>query len=248
MSITVGPAVIQPRQRTRITGRQLALGVGAGIGLAAAAAMTTAAIARGVAPGWAHAEWFTVLIVAEAYAAIVGGLLIAVRGRAGAVRFLALRRPDAMQVASALAVAVAAAAAGLAVSLAFSPLSGGPAMTMEAIVRDASDEARMPAATPLVWALILVRVLALTGTAEEMMFRGALYGWLRSRFSVPATIAVTGALFALEHSYYPILLPLVLAFGLAAGWVRHRSHTIVTTIAMHVMVDFAMFLAAVVLA
>jgi len=195
MSTVVAPAAIAPCHRTRITGRELAAGVGTGLGLAVAAAMATSLIARAAAPRWAHTEGLTVLIVAEVYLAVIAGLLIAVRGRAGAARLLALRRPQARHVRLALALAVAATAAGLAVSLAFSPLSGGPVATLQAIVRDASDEARMPAATPLVWALILIRILALTGTAEEMLFRGALYGWLRSRFSVPATIALTTGLF-----------------------------------------------------
>jgi hypothetical protein len=106
----------------------------------------------------------------------------------------------------------------------------------------------MPTATPLVWALIVIRLVALTGTAEELLFRGALYGWLRRRLSVPATIAATTALFALEHAYYPVLLPVVTATGLAAGWVRHRTHSTATTIPMHVAGDLAVFLAAVWLA
>lgn len=248
MSTVVPPAAIAPRHRTRITGRDLALGIGTGLGLAVATAIATSLIARAAAPRWAHTEGLTVLIVAEVYLMVIAGLLIAVRSRAGAARLLALRRPRARHVWSALALAVAATAAGLAVSLAFSPLSGGPAATLHAIVRDTSDEAKMPTATPLVWALILIRILALTGTAEEMLFRGALHGWLRRRFSAPATIALTTTLFALEHSYYPILLPPVVIYGVALGWLRHRSHTITTTIVMHVTVDFAAFLAAVVLA
>ena len=65
--------------------------------------------------------------------------------------------------------------------MAFSPLSGGPVATLEAIVRAGSDESRMAAATPLVWALIVIGVAALSGVAEELLFRGALYGWLRRR-------------------------------------------------------------------
>jgi membrane protease YdiL (CAAX protease family) len=165
-----------------------------------------------------------------------------------AARLLALRKPSARQVGSALAWAIAAAVAGLAVSLVFSPLTGGPAATLEAIVRDASDESRMPAATPLVWTLIVIRLVALTGTAEELLFRGALYSWLRGRLSAPMAIAATTALFALEHGYYPVLIPVAAAFGLAAGSVRHRTHSTAATIPMHVAIDLAMFLAAVWLA
>jgi len=37
----------------------------------------------------------------------------------------------------------------------------------------------------------------------------------------------------------------VLSFGLAVGWVRHRTHTV--TIVMHICVDLSRFLAAVAL-
>jgi membrane protease YdiL (CAAX protease family) len=242
------PAQAPPARTARITGRQVALGVGIGAALAAAGSAATTVLAHTLAPGWAHTEGPAVLIVAEVYLAVIAGLIMAAGGPRDAARLLALRKPSARQVGSALAWAVAAAVAGLAVSLVFSPLTGGPAATLEAIVRDASDESRMPAATPLVWALIVIRLVALTGTAEELLFRGALYSWLRGRLSVPMVIAVTTALFALEHGYYPVLIPVVAAFGLAAGWVRHRTHSTAATIPMHVAIDLAMFLAAVWLA
>jgi membrane protease YdiL (CAAX protease family) len=116
---------------------------------------------------------------------------------------------------------------------------------MRAIVRAGSDEARLPTATALTWGFIIVRVLFLVGPAEELLFRGALYGWLRRRAPVGVTIAVTTVAFAIEHSYYPILLPLVCACGLALGWVRHRTHSTATTIAMHICVDVALLSAAV---
>jgi membrane protease YdiL (CAAX protease family) len=67
------------------------------------------------------------------------------------------------------------------------------------------------------------------------------------RLPVAVTITATAGLFALEHAYYPILLPLVIGYGLAAGWVRHRTQSTVATIAMHITVDFALFAAAVAL-
>ena len=47
-----------------------------------------------------------------------------------------------------------------------------------------------------------------------------------------------------EHGYYPILIPLVLSYGLAAGWIRHRTSSTATTIAMHITIDLTHFLAA----
>lgn len=246
---TAVPARTPPAPRSdRMTGRQLAAGTGLALVLAAAACTLTSLAAHAAAPHWARTDGLTVLLVAEAYLAVIAGLVIAAGGPARARDLLAVRRPTARQLAWSFIVLLAAVAAALAVSLAFSPLTGGIPATLREIVRSGSDEARMPTATPLVWALIVVRLAALTGPAEEMFFRGALYGWLRRYLPVAAVITVTAGLFALEHAYYPVLLPLALGYGLAAGWVRHRTGSIVITIAMHIAVDFALFFAAVALA
>jgi len=228
----------------RMTGRQLAAGIGLSVLLAVVLGVVTSLAARAAAPHWARTDGLTVLIVAEAYLAVIAGLVTAAGGPAGARDRLAVRPLAARQAAWSLGVLLAAVAASLAISLAFSPLTGGITATVKDIVRSGSDEARMPTATPLVWALIVVRLAALTGPAEELFFRGALYGWLRRYLPVTATIVATAGLFALEHAYYPILLPLALSYGLAAGWVRHRTQSTLTTIAMHVTVDFALFAAA----
>jgi membrane protease YdiL (CAAX protease family) len=241
---SAGPATDRPR---RVTGRQLCAGIGLSAALAVVLATAITWIARAAAPHWARTEGLTVLIVAAVYLAVVAGLTTAVGGPRGVSRLLALRRPTARQLGMSLAVLVVAVAAGISVSLAFSFLSGGVPATMQAIVRAGSDEARLPTATALTWALIVIRLVALTGTAEELLFRGAIYSWLRRRASVSVSIAITAILFTAEHGYYPILIPLVLSYGLAAGWVRHRTSSTATTIAMHVTTDLALFLAAVAL-
>jgi membrane protease YdiL (CAAX protease family) len=231
----------------RVTGRQLCAGIVWSAGLAVLLAFAITGIARAVAPHWARTEGLTVLIVAAVYLAVIVGLTIAVGGPRGVSRLLALRRPTARQLGLSFVALIAAVAIGVGVSLAFGFLSGGVPATMRAIVRAGSDEARLPTATALTWALIVIRLLFLTGTAEELLFRGALYSWLRRRASVSVSIAITAALFTAEHGYYPILIPLVLSYGLAAGWVRHRTSSTATTIAMHITIDLALCFAAVAL-
>jgi membrane protease YdiL (CAAX protease family) len=231
----------------RVSGRQLCTGIALSAALAAVLAIAITVIARAAAPHWARTEGLTVLIVAAVYLAVIAGLTIAVGGPHGVSRLLALRRPTARQLGLSLIALVAAVAAGIGVSLAFSSLSGGVPATMQAIVRAGSDEARLPTATALTWALIVIRLVALTGTAEELLFRGAIYSWLRRRASVSVTIVITALLFTAEHGYYPILIPLVLSYGLAAGWIRHRTSSTATTIAMHITIDLTLFLAAVAL-
>lgn len=244
-SRTAGAA---PTEAERISGRRLIAGIGLSAAFAAALYAVTTLAARAAAPGWAHTEGLTVLVVAEMYLAVIAGLTVAAGGPRGVTRLLALRRPSVGQLKLVPGLFVVVMIAGFAVPLAFSPLAGGPAAVAEAVIRAGSDESRMPTATALTWALIVIRLVALTGAAEELLFRGALYGWLRRRCSVTLAIGLTAVLFTLEHSYYPILIPLVLADGLASGWLRHHTRTIATTIVLHVCVDLSVFLAAVPLA
>ena len=144
---TIGRSVPPSRQADagpvpRVSGRQLAAGIGLSAGLAGLLCGATALITRAVAPGWAHTEGLTVLIVAEVYLAVIAGLTIAVGGPAGLRNQLALHRPRAGQIGWALAVLALAVLAALVVSVAFSPLSGGVPATLRAIVQSGSDETR----------------------------------------------------------------------------------------------------------
>jgi membrane protease YdiL (CAAX protease family) len=68
-------------------------------------------------------------------------------------------------------------------------------------------------ATAWVIAFILLRVLLLAGVAEELIFRGAIHSWLAGRLPAAGTVAVTAALFALEHAYLPVLALAARAVG-----------------------------------
>jgi membrane protease YdiL (CAAX protease family) len=52
-------------------------------------------------------------------------------------------------------------------------------------------------------------------------------------------------LFTAEHAVRPIIIPVVLGYGLAAGWVRHRSDSTLPTVAMHIVIDVGLLVAAV---
>ena len=136
-----------------------------------------------------------------------------------------------------LVTATAGTAAYLLVGLAAGSATG-PGL---AVVRDATDLARFGTATPLDWALIVPRALILAGIAEELLFRGILYGWLRQHLAAGPTILITAGLFALEHGYYPVLLPVGLLFGLVAGWLRHRTGSILPGLVAHMLTDTLLF-------
>jgi len=68
--------------------------------------------------------------------------------------------------------------------------------------------------------------------AEELLFRGALYTWLRTRLSATATIAITAGAWAVIHQS-PIIMPLALIVGIAAGFLRERTGSVLAPIAIH---------------
>ena len=149
---TAVPARTPPAPRSdRMTGRQLAAGTGLALVLAAAACTLTSLAAHAAAPHWARTDGLTVLLVAEAYLAVIAGLVIAAGGPARARDLLAVRRPTARQLAWSFIVLLAAVAAALAVSLAFSPLTGGiPAAVTSTIIRAAIVAASPSLFPPLV--------------------------------------------------------------------------------------------------
>ena len=67
---------------------------------------------------------------------------------------------------------------------------------------------------------------------EELLFRGALYGWLRRRTPALVAIPLSAAVFAAAHLIVP-LLPVLFVFGLGAAWIRERTGSTLNSFAMH---------------
>ncbi len=88
--------------------------------------------------------------------------------------------------------------------------------------------------------IVALRVLALGvlgPIAEELAFRGLLFGLLRrTRLGVVGAIVVAAAVWSLVHfQYAPILLLIIFIDGLALGFARHLSRSLYLPIAMHVL-------------
>jgi membrane protease YdiL (CAAX protease family)/Flp pilus assembly protein TadD len=69
-------------------------------------------------------------------------------------------------------------------------------------------------------------------TAEEILFRGLLFGAIGRWLSGPWTIVVTAAVFALAHLQPIYFLPLF-GVGLVLGWARQKSGGLALPIALH---------------
>ncbi len=68
--------------------------------------------------------------------------------------------------------------------------------------------------------------------AEELFFRGVLYGWLRRRYSMWIGIAVSALVFAIAHADIAIGVS-NLILGLVLAWVYERSQSLWVPVTLH---------------
>jgi len=81
-------------------------------------------------------------------------------------------------------------------------------------------------------------ILAAAPIAEEVFFRGFMFGGLRRRLSFPVAALVAAAIFGLFHYTGPSslgVLPQLAFLGLALCWVYEETGSIYPTIAIHVV-------------
>lgn len=95
-------------------------------------------------------------------------------------------------------------------------------------------------------------MLAVAGVAapvvEETLFRGLLFGWLRSRLPLFAAVTLSAAIFAAAH-VIPVLLPALFAVGVILAIAYELSGSLWVSILLHAMQNtFAVVLIFVMLA
>ncbi len=78
-------------------------------------------------------------------------------------------------------------------------------------------------------------VFAVAALAEELLFRGALFGWLRGHLPAWPTILATALAFAAIHGLAPIMVPLAVIVGIAAGYARERAGSVTPLIIAHLI-------------
>lgn len=81
------------------------------------------------------------------------------------------------------------------------------------------------------WLLALVAVIG--PVAEELFFRGVLYGWLRTRIGIGWALGVSAFLFSALHTD-PFAFAPIFGLGLLFGWVYERTGTLAAPITIHV--------------
>jgi membrane protease YdiL (CAAX protease family) len=73
---------------------------------------------------------------------------------------------------------------------------------------------------------------------EEMVFRGIVYPWLKSKVSQKYALILSALLFASIHNHLPAFFPLAL-FGLALALVYEYTGSLVSSIVLHALFNFA---------
>jgi membrane protease YdiL (CAAX protease family) len=234
------------RQTEMESGKRLLLTLGIWVVLSAAAVFLTITTLNALAGSWTATGGPIILSVAEVYLILILTLTFMFGGPTGLRDRLKLRYTSAHDLLLALTVEALILAAVALVYLALSPTLGGPRETALQILRTATDMSRIPSADPLALGLIVLRVVLLAGLGEELLFMGAIFGWLRQRLSPLLTIVLTAVLFSLAHPA-PLLYPFVFVYAIGAGLVREHTGSTLNTMLMHAVNDTLLLVIAFVL-
>jgi len=164
------------------------------------------------------------VLVVEAYTTLLVALLIAFGGWRGVRDQLGFRFTAVRHLALALGVWISALVVGLLATALLAPLLGTPRSNAVDLLGRSFD--------PLFVALITPTVCVFAPACEELLFRGAIFGWLRSRLPVPVAAVISAAVFAGAH-LLPPLFPALFVFGLAAAFVYQRTGSTLNSFVMH---------------
>jgi len=88
-----------------------------------------------------------------------------------------------------------------------------------------------PRALPTAF-LALLALGVVVPLAEELLFRGLLFGALEARVSPPMTVGITAVIFGVYHGQ-PGPVAACTVMGLVLGWIRLRTDSIWPTVTIH---------------
>jgi membrane protease YdiL (CAAX protease family) len=217
------------------SGARLLAALALWIAVSATAGFATASLAATIAPGWAaDPNNVAVIVVAEVYGLLIVTLGVVFRGRDQRRRALGLTPVDRRAVGVGVLAWVAAYVVAFAGYGMVEMFASPEPSILDVLWGIGSDAGRLQGAGGVMTLLILARACVLAPVGEELLFRGVLYAWLRRRLAAAPTIATTAALWTVIHQV-PIVMPLAFVVGLAAGWARERTGSVVPVLVAHVI-------------
>lgn len=130
---------------------------------------------------------------------------------------------------------------GILVSLAILPVRALTAAGVQQLMGGQLDSSQMRlnmiAPDGFTWLGFFVTLLGagiLAPIAEELFFRGALFGWFRRRFDFRAAALASSLLFGLAHIDTAAVVASSFVFALAAAYLYERTQTLWVPIVMHI--------------
>lgn len=210
----------------RVSGRRLLVCVLAWPVAAATLAVATVAGLRFTARPWAHAHPADLgaIVLVEAYVSLLVTLAACFGGPRGLADRLGFHFTSLRDVRWAILGWAATLIVGGLLTAALTPVLGQPKSNATAVLKVSFD--------PLFVALVVPTVALLAPACEELLFRGALYGWLRVRLPVLAAVPISAAVFGGAH-LIPPLFPYLFVFGVIAALLYQRTGSTLNTFLMH---------------
>ena len=237
-------AVTQPAGRStwagaRVEGVRLLLAIIGWIVASFAVGFASATLLPALVPGWAgDISRLSAVIVAEVYALLVIALVVGMAGLAGTQARLRVFRPSARALGLTVALWLGAYLVAFTLHAVLSALRPGVASPVELdrfLAFLGTDMGRLDGADVATWLVVVLRACLLAPLAEELLFRGALFGWLRGHLPAWPTILATALAFAAIHGLAPIMVPLAVVVGIAAGYARERAGSVTPLILAHLI-------------
>jgi membrane protease YdiL (CAAX protease family) len=235
--------MITTKTASQITGRTLLLALGYGTAISAVLGVLTGLGLPRIVPALSSIEWLATIIVSEVYLSLIIGHLIVFGGFRNMAQRLQLGRTSWRNVGLAFLLWFACWTILITVYMALASSWDIVNEMGKAILKIGSLYGRLAGASPAFVTFAVIQPVLITPLAEEIIFRGSLYGWLRGRLNASLTILITATLFALYHPLI-YLWPIVFVFGLMSGWVRERTNSLTPFLIVHMLNSIAMIAAA----
>ena len=178
------------------------------------------------APGAPAAMVAIALFAVQSLILVIAIHLVVIRGRGLAWADLGLRRPAVPWVRRAVFATLAAF-----------PLVGLVNAIVASLIGYVPENPQLDIVAPagISWTTALAMLFALgvvVPIAEELMFRGLLFGWLRSRLGLRPAMAISALCFSLLHGI-AWLIPAIFVLGLILAWVYEKSGSLWAAITTH---------------
>ncbi len=241
-----GMHAIEKQAPSRVTFGRFAAGLGLSIGLALVGGFAAWFFVPLVAPSWGEASKLGAIVAAVVYASIVVGHVLAFGDPRRAFDRLGMRGTSAGEVGLALALWVGAWALAGGAYVLLGLVGVSLASVGGAFAWVGADGGRLASAGVGLLAVSLGRIVVLVPLAEEMLFRGSLFGWLRGHLGAWGTIGATALVFTVVHPLVYVW-PAVFLIGVAFGWVRERTGSITPLVIVHAVNGVALVVASYVL-